>query len=204
MSSNASVSLWIAQLKAGNHDAAQQLWNRYYPELVRLALARLRGFPRRALDEQDVAQSAFKSFFQGVANGRFPLLSDRNNLWSLLVVITARKAIDARAHQNCKKRGGGNVRGESVWRGAPGQADQDVGIEQVIGQEPTPEFAALVAEETRRLLEALETDEVRAVALYKMEGFTNLQIAAELGCTERTVERRLSIIRGLLKQEACS
>jgi RNA polymerase sigma factor (sigma-70 family) len=195
VSSPASVTTWIGQLKSGNHDAAQQLWNRYFPEMVRLARARLHGFPRRAVDEEDVAVSAFNSFCEGAAAGRFPLLSDRNNLWRLLVVITARKAIDARQREARQIRGGGKVRGESAWANAPDEADQDAGIQQVIGAEPTPEFAAQVAEQTRRLLDVLDSDELRTVAVCKMEGYSNREIAEKLGVVERTVERKLDRIR---------
>src|SRR5260370_13955086 len=123
MSSDASVTGWIGQLKAGNHEAAQQLWNTYFQQLVRLARARLRGFPRRAVDEEDVALTAFDSFCRGAANGRFPKLSDRNELWHLLIVITARKVIDVRQHEKRQKRGGGDVRGESAFLDAAGESE---------------------------------------------------------------------------------
>ena len=89
MLSNGSVSHWIVQLKAGNQAAAQELWEDYFQRLVRLARRRLRGRSRRAADEEDVALSAFDSFCRGAEQGRFPRLTDRDNLWRLLVVITA-------------------------------------------------------------------------------------------------------------------
>src|SRR4051812_49720034 len=99
MSSGDSVTVWIERLQAGDLDAAQPLFDRYYVGLVRLARARLGSFPRRAVDEEDVALSAFDSFCRGAENGRFPQLRDRDNLWRLLVKITARKVIDARRHE---------------------------------------------------------------------------------------------------------
>ena len=67
----------------------------------------------------------------------------------------------------------------------------------MIGREPTPAFAAQVAEECRRLLDGLGDAELRAVAVAKMEGHRNADIAARLEVTERTVERRLGVIRKL-------
>jgi DNA-directed RNA polymerase specialized sigma24 family protein len=203
MLSEQSVSVWISQLKAGNHAAAQLLWDRYFPAMVRLARDRLQAFPRRAVDEEDVALSAFDSFCRGAENGRFPQLCDRDNLWPLLVVITARKVIDTRQHQTRKKRApdGHPVQGESAWLDASDGSDHDGGIDLVVGHEPTPAFAAEVAEETRRWLECLDSDELRAVALWKMEGYANEEIAAKLGCVVRSVERRLEVIRKLLKKE---
>src|SRR6202034_1431934 len=91
-----SVTRWIGDLKAGGAAAAQPLWERYFDRLVRLARNKLRARPRRAAveDEEDAALSAFDSFCRGAARGRFPRLTDRDDLWRLLVVLTVRKALD--------------------------------------------------------------------------------------------------------------
>jgi DNA-directed RNA polymerase specialized sigma24 family protein len=52
-----------------------------------------------------------------------------------------------------------------------------------------------VAEEVQRLLGLLGSAELRQVALRKMEGRSNAEIAGLLGCVERTVERKLWVIR---------
>jgi DNA-directed RNA polymerase specialized sigma24 family protein len=197
MSSAGSVTHWITQLKAGAPAAAQPLWERYFRRLVGLARHKLHALPRRAADEEDVALSAFDSFYRGAAHGQFPKLTDRDDLWRLLVVLTARKALDRVRHERRQKRGGGAVLGESALGGRDRRADGAPGIEQVIGPAPTPAFAAQVAEECRRLLDALGDDDLRALALAKMEGHTNDQIAAQRGCAVRTVERKLRLIRGI-------
>src|SRR5436190_24319348 len=140
MSSEGSVTRWVTALKAGDSAAAQPLWERYHRQLVALARRKLESSRRRAADEEDVVQNAFRSFFKGVAGGRFPQLNDRDNLWRLLVVITARKALDQLAHENSKRRGGGTVQGES-WISSQTPEWDDAAIEQVVGAEPTPEFA---------------------------------------------------------------
>jgi DNA-directed RNA polymerase specialized sigma24 family protein len=193
-SSAGSVSQWVDQLRAGDEAAAQRLWECYFQRLVALARSKLRGAARRAADEEDVALSAFDSFCRGAEQGRFPDLSDRNNLWRLLVVITSRKAYDLVQHEHRQKHGGGAVLDEA---GLGGPA----GLDQVVDGEPTPEFAALVAEECRRLMDRLTSAELRAVALWKMEGYSVDEIAAKLGCAPRTVDRKLWVIRGLWEQE---
>jgi DNA-directed RNA polymerase specialized sigma24 family protein len=75
------------------------------------------------------------------------------------------------------------------------------GIEQVVGNEPSPEFTAQVAEEYQRLLDKLGEDELRDIAVWKMEGDTNEQIAGRLGCALATVERRLRLFRKLWEDE---
>src|SRR5260370_2188908 len=94
MSTTTSVTEWIGQLKAGDQAAAERLWERYFRRLVGLAGKKLGGNRRRVADEEDVALSAFDSFCRGAGRGRFPLLSDRDDLWPLLLLITARKAAD--------------------------------------------------------------------------------------------------------------
>jgi DNA-directed RNA polymerase specialized sigma24 family protein len=201
MSSDGSVSHWLGRLQAGDHAAAQQLWQRYFRRLVGLARHKLRDAPRRVADEEDVALSAFDSFCRGAEQGRFPQLSDRDDLWRLLFALTARKACDQVRDQRRHKRGGGAVRGESALLGPAGSAGEEAGLEQVLGREPTPEFAAQVAEECQRLLDRLGDDELRAVALAKMEGDTTAQIAAKFGRSPRSVERKLQLIRSLWAQE---
>jgi DNA-directed RNA polymerase specialized sigma24 family protein len=199
MSSNGSVTVWLNQLKGGDAEAAQRLWASYFPRLVRLARKKLRALPRRAADEEDVALSAFDSFCRGAEQGRFPRLADRNNLWHLLMVVTARKAHKLIRREGRQKRGGGAVRGDSAFRGAAGESD-DAGLDGLIGPEPTPEFAARVAEEYQQLLRRLGDDDLRRVAVWKMEGYSNEDIAARLGCVPRTVERKLALIRSLWGQ----
>lgn len=202
MSSDTSVTGWIRQLKAGNRDAARNLWDRYFQRLVGLARKKLQGRARRMADEEDVALSAFDSFCQGAETGQFPQLTDRASLWPLLVVITARKASNLIQHENRQKRGGGAVLGEEALAGL--DSNSPGGFDQLLGQEPTPEFAVQVAEEYERLLAILGDEQLQAVARWKIEGFTNEEIAAKLNCVPRTIERKLHTIRSIWQQQAAS
>ena len=199
-----SVTQWIDRLKAGDPDAAQKLWERYFRRLVGLARKKLRAAPRRAADEEDVALSAFDSFCRGAGQDRFPQLHDRLDLWQLLVVLTARKAIDLAQHERRHKRGGGAVLDEAALAGPADSSAQGAALEQFAAPQPTPAFAAQVAEECRRLLGRLDSPELRSVALLKVEGHDNEEIAAQLGCGLRTVERRLRLIRSIWEQEGVS
>jgi DNA-directed RNA polymerase specialized sigma24 family protein len=160
--------------------------------MVRLARNKLQGAPRRASDEEDVALSAFHSFCQGAERGRFPSLEDRDDLWQLLVMITARKAIDLKQYERRKKRGGDGRRDSPVELTA---------IEELLSREPTPEFAALIAEQYQNLLNQLPDPALRSIAVWKMEGYSTEQIAGRLQCVPRTVERKLRLIRTCWVQE---
>jgi DNA-directed RNA polymerase specialized sigma24 family protein len=193
MASTGSVTHWISQLKAGEAEAAQKLWEGYFQKLVELARRKLQGLPRRAADEEDVALSAFKSFCLGASAGRYPQLCDRESLWPLLMAITAHKAFDLMRHEHRRKRGGPPPEA--------GAAAPAVDVKDLIGREPTADFAVQIAEEYERLLGRLSDDGLRAVAVWKMEGDTVEEIAARLGCVPRTVERKLRLIRQLWSED---
>ncbi len=199
MSAPGSVTALVERLKAGDHEAARLLWQRYYPRLVALARKKLQGASRRRADEQDAAQSAFKSFCLRAEQGRFPDLTDREGLWALLVVLTARKVADQVKYDRREKHGGGRVRGDSAVCGDEGE-EGPPGLDCLAGDDPTPEEAAILAEEVETLLGRLRDPEVRQVAVYKMEGYRNAEIAGLQQCSVPTVERRLAIIRRLLQQ----
>jgi DNA-directed RNA polymerase specialized sigma24 family protein len=193
MPDDGSISLWIPLLKDGDEAAVREIWRAYFTRLVALARAKLRGVQRRVADEEDAALSAFDSFCRGAELGRFPQLNNRDDLWRLLVMIAARKAADLAQTEARLKRGGGQVRGDSAFAAPTGSREE--GWAAIAGTEPTPEFAAQTAEEYRRLLALLGDDELRSIAVWKMEGLTNVEIAGKLGCAVPTVERRLRLIR---------
>jgi DNA-directed RNA polymerase specialized sigma24 family protein len=197
MSPHESVSQWLDRLREGDPAAAQRLWERYYLRLVGLARKKLEGVARRSADEEDVALSAFDSFCRGAGDGRFPQLHDRDNLWRLLVTITARKAYQLALHEGRQKRGGNAVLDEAALAGPGDTSVEPGGLEQLLDSDPTPQFAAQVTEEYHRLLSCLPDAELRCVAQWKLEGYTNEEIGGKLGCALRSVERKLKVIRSL-------
>jgi DNA-directed RNA polymerase specialized sigma24 family protein len=201
MPTSSSITYWVQQLQAGQRQAAQRLWEAYFTRLVGLTRAKLRAGPRRAADEEDVALSAFDSFCRAAEQGRFPRLEDRDDLWQLLVLIASRKAANLITHERRQKRGGGKAV-QSLDE--PAGADSDAGalFGELIGREPDPALATQVAEECQRLLDVLGSEELRQVALAKLEGRTNAEVAADPGRAIGTVERKLKLIRGIWDREA--
>lgn len=188
--------MWIADLKVQDDDLAQQrIWDRYFKRLIGFARLKLGDAPRRLADEEDVAIGALHSFFDGARAGKFPELHDRTNLWPLLAKITARKAVNQRRHALRQKRGGGNVRGESVFLNA--EESSALGLEAMLVDDLTPAHLADLEEQRQRLFDALPDETLREVARQKLAGFQNAEIAEQLGVAERTVERKLQRIRNL-------
>jgi DNA-directed RNA polymerase specialized sigma24 family protein len=193
MSSLGSVTHWIHLVAAGDHEAVGPLWQRYFPLLVNRARAALRGKPCAHADAEDVALSALDSFCRNAQQGRFPRLEDRHDLWRLLLVLTARKAAHLVRDELRQKRGGRRVVNQTDLIGADGDGESE--LADTIGREPTPAFAAQVAEEYQRLLDRLGDADLRAIAVWQMEGYQVEEIAAKLGRSPRTVARKLAVIR---------
>jgi DNA-directed RNA polymerase specialized sigma24 family protein len=185
-----SVTHWIGSLKAGDENAAGAIWRRVSSSLMRLARSRLGNSPRAASDEEDVALSAFHCLWRGATAGRFPQLVDRDDLWRLVATMAAQKAVDQRRHEQRAKRGGGRICRSADLR--DGNA-----LALVAAGDPTPEAAALVEEECRCMLDRLADDDLRRIAVWKLAGDSNEEIAQRLGCGLRTVERKLGVIRAV-------
>jgi DNA-directed RNA polymerase specialized sigma24 family protein len=183
-----SVSRLIPDLKDGDRQAMQRLWECYFQPLVRLARGRLHPGRCRGATAEDVALDAFLEFCDRVArpdaDRKFPRLHSREHLWKLLACFTVRTAFDYNQKQ---ARRAGVVRGESALG--------EEGFAPFAGREPAPEFAAAVAE----LLDQLRDDTLRTVALRTMAGCTAAEIAREMDCSVSTVERKLRAVRSIWK-----
>jgi DNA-directed RNA polymerase specialized sigma24 family protein len=137
------------------------------------------------VDEDDVFAEAFLSFCAAAQReGAVPQLTSRDNVIRLLAHITLQKLCAVRRREERRQR---HVRGES----ALGEAGFDV----IAGREPPPEFE----DEVTRLLDLLETDELRAIALKQMQGYSRAEIAAEQGCSLATLDRRIAVIKSRWK-----
>lgn len=190
------VTLWIKSVEQGDDESANQLWSYCFPKLLSYSKNKLPGHLRRALDEEDVALSAFKSFCLAAAKGAFPQLEGRDDLWKLLLCIAKRKAQNYVQRENREKRGGGNVRGESIFMSEDGSTRQSGhGIGRVPGGAASPDMLAQFTEDAKVLIDMLNNDTVKTVALLRMEGYSVDEIAERMECGKRTVERRLTLIR---------
>ena len=195
MSESKNVSHWIDLVKDGDSAAADRIWRHYFQRLVHAVRGRLRGGDRAVTDEEDIALSVFDSFYDAAENGRFPDLSDRDDLWRLLLRMAARKVVDKRRRDQRQRRGG-DVRVHSL-----DPAGDEERIIDAIGDEPSPEMALMMQETVERFFSHLGVGPLGEIAGAKLEGYSNAEIARRLGCSERTIERRLHLIREKCQQE---
>jgi RNA polymerase sigma factor (sigma-70 family) len=183
-----SITIWFKDLQEGDHGAAQWIWDRYGSDMLRVARQRLERSADRTADEEDLVQSAFHSLCRGAQEGQFAEVQDRDELWRLMVVITARKAINRMQHQRRHKR-------LPTKLAARIQQQADFELADLIDSEPTPEFAADMDEACARLLDSLEDKSLQRIVLYKMQGYSHEEIARRMRCVPRTISRKLQMIR---------
>lgn len=189
------ITQWIAQAHHGDEEAAAGIWDAYFLKLVSYARRKLSSMPTRAADEEDVALSALNSFFRGAKDGRFEP-QDHDELWKLLATITVRKATAQLRKHYAAKRGGGNVRGESVFMKPDGR-DDGFGINNVFDDKHLPQMSIDLAVTCEEMLEKLDDETQRRIALMRLEGHGNENIANALDVSLATVKRKLKRIREL-------
>lgn len=194
MPSEQSITDFLPGLIAGDSVAEQRIWHHFFANLCRVAQKRLAGGRVRAADEEDVANSAMASVCRRLQRGDYPEANTGDDLWRLLVAVTERKARNLLRNEVRQKRGGGKVTGESVFNGL--ESSHARGLDAIASAEPSPEFTVTMAEIMQRLLNALD-NQARQIALLKIEGHQNQEIAAKMGRSRATVERKLALIRSI-------
>ena len=189
MSSDGSITVLLQVLKNGlEEEAAQDLFQRYFQKLEQLARPRVANLQLHDRDEQDVAQVVMTQFFLGVREGRFPKLNDRDDLWQVLMLILERRVIDL-----CK-RAREPVCNEFQILATDSDGSPCAGIDTVASTDPSPETIVELKEELHRRLEQLPAV-LRQVAVWRLEGRSNAEIAGLLDRSVSRVEHKLRLIR---------
>lgn len=188
------ITLWLEQLKQGDQIAAQKIWEACVEELTAYARRKFGTQPRRFADEEDIVQSAFISFCRGIEAKRFHGLDDRSDLWQLLLMLAHQKFVDHTRRALRRKRGGGQVRGDSIFQES---ADSGQGISQITDDALDPQFAVELSEGIELMMSSLGNSTLRTVAMMRLEGYANEEIAQHLNLSTRSIERKLKQIRAL-------
>jgi DNA-directed RNA polymerase specialized sigma24 family protein len=189
-SGDTSVMRWLTELAQGDHSAARHLWEFLRQRLLNLAKREVAHSSPRSYDEEDVALSAFDALCRVIQDGHH-VFANRHALWRYVAAITVNKARNWRRHENCARRGGGVER----------VCEDAIFLEAIVSPEPPADVAMLMQEECHRLIARLGRRDVQAVALLKVDGYTNDEVADHLGCTRRSVQRRLAVIREIWGSE---
>lgn len=183
-----SVTMMLSNLKAGDEQAAYEIWNRFFDRVRGLAKKKLGRLPSRVAEDEDIALSAMHALYQGAQEGRFRELTDRDDLWQILCMITSRKAASA-----WRKKAAVQEVGESVLAGSRG-GEKQLGIQHIANNLPDDAYVDSLSQTTCELLEDLDTRQ-REIAMLRLHGFTNSEIAEKINRSIKTVERYLKSIR---------
>ena len=176
-----SITRWFSCLRDGDHEAEALLYEHYFPQLVQLARRRFDADRDPVLGADATAQSVFQLIAQGARRGRFDAVTGRDDFWRILVCATRRKVIDQTRRQQSLRRGGG-------FNPQPLSA---VVVENAV----TPEAIVSMQEQMEFLLAELRDDTLRQIALDRLSGYTNEEIAERQQVSVRTIERKLKLIR---------
>jgi len=183
-----SVTRWWREAKSGDDVAMARVWNHCRGFVFSIAMAHLRGVSRAVCDEEDVIVSVFDTVFRGAVAGTLPELHDRQDLKDLLAVVTIRKAINRVRYLHRKKR-------------FPGTVDSSpITLEELAGNISPPDMHAIAVETCREMFDSLKDETLVRVVVLRMEGYQNQEIADQLNCALRTVERKLERIRRIWRQ----
>ena len=182
MTTYGSVSQLIAQAKDGDEVALTGLHRRYWPKLVELARRRLHNVPPSTFDEEDIAQEAFIGFFRSMKNGRTLKLENRHQFLAFLTHIIACKAVNEINRNLAQKRGAGKVVSVSPLL-VLAQDESHSPLESVILEDCYQYYIALLPKS------------LKPIAELHLAGLTNIEIAIRLDCVERTVVRKLALMR---------
>lgn len=185
-----SITRALAALRLQNEQSAELLWKRFFERLCGYAESRLYRRHRKLVDPDQIASDAFMALLDGVKNHRFEQVRNRDELWQMLTLIASRKTIASQRQLDRQKRGGGKVRGLSSCGGRNANV-----LEEFISGDLTPDAIVELEDLSRCLLAALPNDVIRKVAVLRMAGHANAEIAEKLSLTERTIERKLKLIR---------
>jgi RNA polymerase sigma factor (TIGR02999 family) len=166
-------------------DALDRAYTELYPDLCRIARARLRLSEQRDLDSHSLVHESFLRLVSASA----PPISNTQHFCAYAAKTMQNIAIDVAREQAADRRGG---RFESISLdsdgGEPvpdGPAPQRAGIRQRIHD-------ALLA------LEAADGTLARVVRMRYFDGYSEREIAAKIGTSRRTVRRQWGRARELL------
>jgi RNA polymerase sigma-70 factor (ECF subfamily) len=184
-----SFDTLLAQLHAGDDEAAARIFHRFADRLIALAHSQLRQGLQRKVDPEDVLQSVFRSFVRRLRAGQFQLDS-WDSLWAVLTVMTLRKCGHLQEYFQAARR--------DVRREEQGMAEAIQALGAVCARNPTPEEAAVLTDLLESVLRPFDERDRRIVTLH-LQGYSQAEICEDVGRAERTVRRTIARVRKRLK-----
>ena len=176
-----SVTGWLRELKDQQPDAQSKIWHRFVSRLTQRARRKLGGIEKTVVDAEDIVSMAFYNFFEKSPLD-FRKLVDREDLWQILAMLADRRAAD-------------EVR---KWYRRPNSFELTP-IDCADSSATAPDADLILADEVGVRLGALPDKTLRDIAIGRLEGRKNHEIADKLDVSLRTVERKVGLIREMFE-----
>jgi RNA polymerase sigma factor (TIGR02999 family) len=174
------LTLLLAQARAGNEAALSQAWQRLYPELSRIARARLRVHQAPTLlDTQGLVHESYLRLARAV-----PAMESRKHFYAYASQAMRHILVDFVRRREAERRGG---------------ALQRVTLDTAaLDAVPAVALPMLDVEQALRRLESLDPALAQLVELRYYGGYTDAESAEALGISERSVRRQWEKARAFL------
>jgi len=171
-----------------NDENWSEIFADYLPKIIRLAERNLESRYAAKFGAEDVAASVVRTVFGRIQKGTFTF-DDDESLWKQLVTITLRRLSNKVRHENAAKR----------------SINKTVNIDDdfigSLSREPDPAQAIEFMDLLNRIGEQLD-ETGRSVLELRMAGYSYDDISVELDKADRTVGRKIQLIKELLEKEA--
>ncbi|QDT21807.1 RNA polymerase sigma factor [Gimesia chilikensis] len=164
----------------------EHLWDRFHQVLKDYVERRISPQLQPHVGASDILQSAFLSLWRRLEDSSKPPLTDQDDLWGFLMTIARRKLARRWRQIQTQKRGAGNVITATDYTSSTSGA----AFEEIFYEEVNQQLKLELEEASDRL-----DVECQTIISMKLTGMTNAEIANELKCSIRRIERKNNLIR---------
>jgi len=197
MSNPGSITILLDNLRSGDEAAVEKLFPRFFDRLKAVARKRVSVRDRKVVDDEDLAVWAINTFQRCIRDGMYPKILNRDDVWKFLVSILERKSVDHIRKQHAEKRGGGEIRGESVFE----DQDQPRFLERVCLEKVNFEVMVDFLDVMDVIVDRLKDPGLGEILAAKFAGNTSQEIAELTGRSVSSVDRKLRLIRNVIAED---
>ena len=174
------LTVTLRAAHAGDRDAANRAYAALYPELLKIARARLRAHqPNTLLDTQALVHESFMRFVEAEKIG----IGDRKHFFTYAAKTMRNIVIDFARRRQADRRGG---------------AAERVTLDTHLLGEGRQDTSVIDVDNALRELEALDPALAQVVEMRYFGGYTDAEIAAAMDITDRTVRRHWDKARAFM------
>jgi DNA-directed RNA polymerase specialized sigma24 family protein len=185
-----SVSGWIAMIRQGKSEAMEPLVKRYFERLSKFADRRLRSGQNVSDAGEDVANLVIQNVTSAIQDGQYPALTDRNDLWLVLMIAAQRRVIDCKRNESFKEDHHTSIRNLTDL-----MESMNLDLDEYLGEEDDQQRGLELVDFWEEMIKKLPEEIMRTVASHKLQGLGNREIARKMIMTPKRIDRIVHKIR---------